>query len=123
MAKVLILTALPAELPEAALALLGSRAAEFQVAFTGVGKINAALATLQALQKWQPRLVINFGTAGKVNSDLHGLIDIGQACHTQSVPWAAYKYITDDANADSAHDWQSNVHKGATLFMQRLLAE
>lgn len=67
---VLVLTAIEAELDRA-------RAPEgFEIVFTGVGKINTTIATLFALQKHKPRLVINYGTAGKINSSLHGLYEV-----------------------------------------------
>lgn len=41
--------------------------------YCGVGKVNAALATLQAISEFNPRSIINFGTAGRVASHLQGL--------------------------------------------------
>ena len=46
--------------------------------YTGIGKINAAVATLEAIQKFSPDLIINFGTVGKINKKLHGLIPISK---------------------------------------------
>ncbi len=46
---------------------------------TGVGKINAAWHTAQAIAAHQPDLVINFGTAGAVTKGLHGLVEVGTA--------------------------------------------
>ena len=48
----------------------------YQVVYSGVGKINAALATLKAIQTYKPEQIINFGTVGKINSDLTGLIEV-----------------------------------------------
>jgi adenosylhomocysteine nucleosidase len=67
---ILVLTAIDAELDPA------RAPAGFQVVFTGVGKINTAITTLLALQKHQPRLAINYGTAGKINASLHGLYQV-----------------------------------------------
>ena len=67
---ILVLTAVDAEL-DPARAPVG-----FDVVFTGVGKINTTIATLLALQRHKPRLVVNYGTAGKINSPLHGLYEI-----------------------------------------------
>ncbi len=50
---------------------------DFKVYYTGVGKINAATKTLQVIQKHSPDLIINFGTAGSLNSQLSGLIEAG----------------------------------------------
>ena len=55
--RVAIAVALPQELDGA---LLQGAA---QVFYTGVGKVNATLATLQALHRLQPDILINFGTA------------------------------------------------------------
>lgn len=49
---------------------------EIPVVFSGVGKINATLATIKAIQEFQPKKIINFGTVGKINSKLSGLVSI-----------------------------------------------
>jgi adenosylhomocysteine nucleosidase len=68
--KILVLTALESELDK-------SRApSEIEVIFTGVGKINTTIATLQAVQAMQPKLVVNYGTAGKLNTRLNGLVEV-----------------------------------------------
>jgi len=36
------------------------------VVFTGVGKVNAVLHSMAAIQRYQPELIINFGTAGSL---------------------------------------------------------
>lgn len=46
------------------------------VAYTGIGKINAAIVTQAAILHHQPQLIINFGTVGKINSDLSDLVTI-----------------------------------------------
>ena len=48
------------------------------VVFTGVGKINAASIATEAILSNRPDLVITFGTVGKVNPALHGLLDIAK---------------------------------------------
>jgi adenosylhomocysteine nucleosidase len=50
--------------------------ADIPLVYTGVGKINATLATAEAIQKYQPQTIINFGTVGKINPALSGLIRI-----------------------------------------------
>lgn len=68
--KILVLTALESELD-------ASRAPDgIAVIFTGVGKINTTIAALQAVQAMQPKLVVNYGTAGKLNSKLNGLVEV-----------------------------------------------
>jgi adenosylhomocysteine nucleosidase len=67
---VLILTALPSELNR-------DRAPDgVRVVYTGVGKINTAIATTETLRETTPRLVVNYGTAGKIDTRLNGLVEI-----------------------------------------------
>lgn len=70
--KILILTALQSELPPATVP------AGIEVIYTGVGKINAASAATAAILTRQPGLIVNFGTAGKINRAVDGLLDIAE---------------------------------------------
>jgi adenosylhomocysteine nucleosidase len=70
--QLLIITALESELKRSALPQ------GVQIAYSGVGKINAVLATIKAIHEYSPKRIINFGTAGKVNSELSGLLEIGK---------------------------------------------
>jgi adenosylhomocysteine nucleosidase len=49
-----------------------------KVVYSGIGKINAAIATLKAIQSYSPREIINFGTVGRINPAVNGLLDIGK---------------------------------------------
>jgi adenosylhomocysteine nucleosidase len=69
--NLLIITALESELNRKALS------ADINIVYTGVGKINASIATYQAIHQYQPTHIINFGTAGKINPQIHGLLEIG----------------------------------------------
>lgn len=69
--KLLIITALESELKREALPT------GVNIIYTGVGKINASIATYQAIHQHQPARIINFGTAGKINPQIHGLLEIG----------------------------------------------
>jgi adenosylhomocysteine nucleosidase len=69
MGPIVVLTAIRDELDQAH-APDGVR-----VVYTGVGKINAALATVAALTH-APVLVVNYGTAGKIAAQLRGLVEI-----------------------------------------------
>ncbi len=70
--KILVLTAIDDELDKA-------RAPDgVEVIYTGVGKINAASAATLALLVLRPALVINYGTAGKINETLHGLVEVSE---------------------------------------------
>ena len=42
---------------------------------TGVGKINATYSTLRLINVHKPKIVINYGTAGAINSGLRGLVE------------------------------------------------
>jgi len=41
----------------------------------GVGKINAAYNTLKLINKYKPKIIINYGTVGAINHDLSGIIE------------------------------------------------
>lgn len=72
MSDILVLTALPSELK-------ATRApAGVAVRYCGVGKVNTAIATTVALQETRPRLVVNYGTCGKIASGLRGLLEISK---------------------------------------------
>ena len=43
--------------------------------FLGVGKINATLKTIELINKFKPKEIINFGTAGALNNKLNGIIE------------------------------------------------
>ncbi len=46
--------------------------------YSGVGKINAAISIVKAISDQRPNLIVNFGTAGKINPNLSGLIEISK---------------------------------------------
>lgn len=52
--------------------------AGIEVIHTGVGKVNAASVTTAAILRIQPALIVNFGTVGKINPALHGLLEISK---------------------------------------------
>ncbi|WP_408169132.1 phosphorylase family protein [Herbaspirillum rhizosphaerae] len=83
--KILILTALASELNAA------DAPASVDVIYTGVGKINAAATAAAAILQRQPQLIINFGTAGKVNPAVDGLLDIASVIQRDmlAIPLAA----------------------------------
>ena len=68
--KILVLTALDSELDKA-------RAPEgVEVIYSGVGKVNAASGATLALLVLRPALVINYGTVGRINTTLSGLVEV-----------------------------------------------
>jgi adenosylhomocysteine nucleosidase len=44
--------------------------------YSGIGKINATMTTMQAIERSKPKLIINFGTAGAVHDETSGLLAI-----------------------------------------------
>lgn len=51
---------------------------EFRITFTGVGKINAAIAAMKVVQQPDCQHIVNFGTAGTLTPDLAGqLVRVG----------------------------------------------
>ena len=69
--KILILVAIEAELKRTDLPNL-------QIEYIGVGKVNAAFNTLKAIQKYSPDTVINFGTAGSLDPNIKGLVEVSK---------------------------------------------
>ena len=51
---------------------------DYQVHYTGVGKINASIRTLEIIKDYSPTHVINYGTAGSLNKKLKGLVEVTQ---------------------------------------------
>ena len=49
---------------------------EMQIRYTGVGKINASIKTLKIIKDYSPSLIINYGTAGGLNKELGGLVEV-----------------------------------------------
>jgi adenosylhomocysteine nucleosidase len=72
MSRILILTALKSEL-DAARAPDG-----VDVLYGGVGKINTAITTTEAILASKPALIVNYGTCGKITEGLRGLLEIAR---------------------------------------------
>lgn len=177
--ELLIITALESELKREALP------GGVEIVYTGIGKINAAITSIKAINQYSPKRILNFGTAGKIKPELHGLLEIGKViqrdmqaeplaprgstpfcvrpqeylstgqfvcgsgdsfvtahdpwldrlgvdvvdmelfaiaavAHDHQIPWQSFKYITDEANENSGDDWQSKVHHGQDLFLEKM---
>ena len=67
----LLLVALEKELPKKTLPT-------WNIYYTGVGKINAALSVVQAYNLYKPNVIINYGTVGSLNPKLSGLIKVNK---------------------------------------------
>lgn len=70
--QLLIITALESELSKSVLP------DSVNIVYSGVGKINATVASIRAIQEFQPKRIVNFGTVGKINPALQGLLEIGK---------------------------------------------
>jgi len=67
--KTIILVALENELPQNILP-------NEHIEYTGVGKINAAIKALEVIQKFNPDMIVNFGTAGSLGEKVTGLHEV-----------------------------------------------
>ena len=178
--QLLIITALESELDKSVLPT------GVDIVYSGVGKINATATSIRAIHELAPKRIVNFGTVGKINSALHGLLEIGKViqrdmmtvplaprgqtpfcpkpsqylslggehtCGTGdsfvtahdpwlvsqgvgvgdmelfaianmayqfNIPWQSFKYVTDDANADSGNEWTHRVNHGQELYLEKL---
>ena len=65
----LIVVALEQELPK-------SLVPDWNVCYTGVGKVNAMIGVQKAVKIHSPRTLINYGTAGAVNKKISGLHEV-----------------------------------------------
>jgi adenosylhomocysteine nucleosidase len=68
--KILVLTAIDDELDKA------RAPAGVEVIYSGAGKVNASSAATLALLVLRPSLLINYGTAGRINETLSGLVEV-----------------------------------------------
>ena len=49
---------------------------DHQIEYIGVGKVNAVFNTLNAIEKYSPQQIINFGTAGSLDVKIKGLVEV-----------------------------------------------
>ncbi|HEY7805303.1 MAG TPA: 5'-methylthioadenosine nucleosidase [Orrella sp.] len=70
MTNPLIVTALPQEFAHEPIPH------DIPVVFTGLGKLNAALSLFEAIERHRPSVVINFGTAGRIDRTATGLVEV-----------------------------------------------
>ena len=72
MPKFVAIVALSSELPET----LWKRSEP--LVYSGVGKLNASLATILAIEKYKPEFILNLGTVGSLNENISGIIEISK---------------------------------------------
>jgi adenosylhomocysteine nucleosidase len=53
--------------------------------YSGVGKVNAAIAVADLIHQHRPRLVLNFGSVGRVRPGPQGLLEVGQVVQRDMV--------------------------------------
>jgi adenosylhomocysteine nucleosidase len=73
MKKPIIVVALQDELPH-------DYFLDIPVVHTGVGKVNAAVKTMNAILSYDPDCIINYGTAGSLKDHLSGLLPVLGVC-------------------------------------------
>jgi predicted 5'-methylthioadenosine/S-adenosylhomocysteine nucleosidase len=118
--------------------------AGIDVLYTGVGKVNAAIALTRRLAHLRHAglrapLVVNFGTAGSARIPARTLVacrkfvdrdmDVGalgfaagvtpydEACRMEGVHFACAKYVSDNVDENSAAHWKENVAGAAGNFL------
>ena len=67
----LILVALEQELPKSYLP-------GWKIIYTGVGKVNTSFAISRSYLDYKPEYVVNYGTAGSLNKNISGLIEVSK---------------------------------------------
>ena len=65
----IIIVALERELPKSLLP-------NWNIVYSGVGKVNASFSVVNAYNSFKPKVIINYGTAGSLNEHLGGLVPI-----------------------------------------------
>ena len=172
----LLIVALEDELPR-------DMAAGWTIVYTGVGKVNVAIALGDANAMHQPKHVVNYGSEGALRPGLVGLhrvtrflqrdmdvralgfalgqtpfedygeilagtgglccgtgdqfvsappeltIDLvdmeayalAKICQQKAIDFHCFKFISDNANGDAAHDWSQQLAIGAKLFSAEIL--
>ena len=174
----LLVVALENELPR-------DMAAGWTIIYTGVGKVNAAIALCDAIVIYQPKQVVNYGSAGALRpcpAGLHrvtrflqrdmdartlgfalgqtpfeddgeilagtgglscgtgdqfvssppelasDLVDmeayaLARICQQKAIDFYCFKFISDNADGDAAHDWGQQLANGAKLFSAEILQQ
>ena len=68
--KILTITALPIEIS------IGDWGSRSSMIYSGVGKINASIKLMEAIQIFKPDLVVNLGSAGSLHSEIVGVVEV-----------------------------------------------
>jgi nucleoside phosphorylase len=91
------------------------------VLYTGVGKVNAAMALTRALAGYRHAgSVVPFETGGRELTS--GVVDmeayaLAKVCLIEGTPFACAKFVSDGADHAAASGWQANLHRAAEQFL------
>ena len=88
----------------------------------GVGKINATYNTLRLIHTHKPKIIINYGTAGAINTELNGIVECtkfyqrdmdvrGLGFQLGETPFDKHKEIVISVNGYSCGTGDSFVNK------------
>jgi adenosylhomocysteine nucleosidase len=70
MTRFVAIVALPSELPKDLWTY------SEPLIYSGVGKLNASIATIQAIDEYNPNFILNLGTVGALNNKISGVVEI-----------------------------------------------
>ena len=61
----------------------------------------------------------------RLNSDIVDmeLYAIAKVCSRESIPLYSWKFISDNADGNSFHDWERNVSRGVAVFKKSVLSK
>lgn len=88
--NIIIICALPAEFVSA----------KHKVYYSGVGKINATIATMKAIREFNPELVINVGTVGSCLPTLKGGIECSRFYERDGVRTMGENVVINDESEE-----------------------
>lgn len=89
---------------------LGSDIAQsmgYSVHYMGVGKINATLNTCHLIHHYQPKLIINYGTAGSLKKEMKGLVEV-TTFHQRDMDATGSGFALGETPYDPIHTIQTN---------------
>jgi adenosylhomocysteine nucleosidase len=117
MPKFVAIVALPSELPIE----IWNR--NEPLIYSGVGKLNAAIATLESINKYKPEFILNLGTVGSIRNDISGVVEIKKVFQrdfdaTPLVPKGVVPF-DEKPHVLSAHFGQYNCGSGDTFVREK----
>jgi adenosylhomocysteine nucleosidase len=117
MPKFVAIVALPSELPIE----IWNR--NEPLIYSGVGKLNAAIATLESINKYQPEFILNLGTVGSIRNDISGVVEIKKVFQRDfdATPLVPKSFVPFDEKPQvlSADFGQYNCGSGDTFVREK----